>query len=205
MMQASGGGHPPKQENPHRGQTGRAFGESTFNETDTMNSTESSDFYPARQLITITSDHYATAQAVTNAAIEKGLTRSFEVRGGLNIFFRDYDETQLFPGNKRGLIELERLLGRSFEFRKQSGRVISLTDRALKLTCAELRERLQERVIDLRWLKQDIEQLAADGVVIDWCKGVTVTGTPTKTKGELARIQNANPEDVLAVLMGDEL
>jgi hypothetical protein len=161
--------------------------------------------YTDRQVLEITADHFQTAQAVTNAAIENGLTRSFEVRGGLHIFFRDYDETQLFPGNKRGLIELERLLGRSFEFRKQSGRVTSLTDRALKLTCAELRERLQERVIDLRWLKQDIERLAADGVVIDWCKGVTVTGTPTKTECELAQVQNANPEDVLAVLMGDEL
>ena len=158
-----------------------------------------------RQSITVTSDHYATSQAVVNAAIEEGLTRSFEVRYGLHIFFRDYDETPLFPGNKRGLIELERLLGRSFEFRKPSGRVASLTDRALKLTCAELRERLQERVIDLRWLKQDIDRLAADGVVIDWRKGVTITGTPTKTEGELVRIQNANPEDVLAVLIGDEL
>lgn len=46
---------------------------------------------------------------------------------------------------------------------------------------------------------------AADGVVIDWRKGVTITGTPTKTEGELVRIKNANPEDVLAVLIGDEL
>jgi hypothetical protein len=92
-----------------------------------------------------------------------------------------------------------------FEFRKPSGRVTSLTDRALKLTYAELRERLQERVIDLWRLKQDIERLAADGVVIDWCKGVTITGTPTKTEGELARVQNSNPADVLAVLIGDDL
>ena len=71
-----------------------------------------------RQVITITSDHFKTAQTVVDAAIAEGLTHSFEVRYGLNICFDDYDESPLHPNNKRGIIALERLLGRSFEFRK---------------------------------------------------------------------------------------
>jgi hypothetical protein len=34
MMKTGWGGHPPKRENPHRGQIGRALGESTFDAAD---------------------------------------------------------------------------------------------------------------------------------------------------------------------------
>ena len=43
MIKKTGGGHPPKRENPHRGQVGRAFGESTFDGADIMNSTQHID------------------------------------------------------------------------------------------------------------------------------------------------------------------
>lgn len=36
MNQATGGGYPPKRESPHRGQVGRAFGESTINGADAL-------------------------------------------------------------------------------------------------------------------------------------------------------------------------
>jgi hypothetical protein len=37
MIQATGGDHPPKQENPHGAQSRRVFGESTFDGADDLN------------------------------------------------------------------------------------------------------------------------------------------------------------------------
>lgn len=158
-----------------------------------------------RKSITVTADHYATSQAVVNAAIEKGINHHFKLAHGLCIVFADWREIPLTL-HKYSLIEVERLLGRLFEFRKQSGRVTSLTDRALRLVCAELRERLQDRALCLHRIKKAIGNLEADGVGIDWNKdGLVIKGVPTKTEADLSLIKYSDPEDVFAALMGYDL
>lgn len=158
-----------------------------------------------RQSITISSDHYATAQTVVNAAIEQGIKHSFSVTHGLCIVFGDWREIPLTI-HKYSLIEVERLLGRLFEFRKPSGRVTSLTGRALRLVCAELRERLEGRALCLYQIKKSISNLEADGVVVDWCKeGLVITGVPTKTEADLSLVKYSDPEDVFAALVGRDL
>ena len=170
--------------------------------TDESNHTQT---YTERQVLTITGDHYATSQAVVSAAIEKGIKHSFNVAHGLCVVFADWREIPLTI-HKYSLIEVERLLGRLFEFRKQSGRVTSLTDRALRLVCAELRERLEERALCLYQIKKAINNLEADGVCVDWDKdGLAIKGVPTKTEADLSLIKYSDPEDVFGALMGYDL